>query len=66
VALLAVVLALVVSGLLSALVGLPLGLKVVLTVALIGPLGFVMGMPFPVGCSGWRNGTRRRCAGRGR
>ncbi len=47
VALLAVLLAFLISGLLSALVWLPLPLKVVLTVALLMPLGFVMGMPFP-------------------
>jgi hypothetical protein len=47
VALLAALLAFLVSGLLSALVWLPLGLKIVMTVALLMPLGFVMGMPFP-------------------
>ena len=47
VALLAALLALVLSTLLSALVGLPLPLKVLMTVALIAPAGFVMGMPFP-------------------
>jgi len=30
-------------------VGLPLDLKMAMTVALIAPLGFVMGMPFPTG-----------------
>jgi hypothetical protein len=49
VALGASLLALVLSGLLSALVGLPLPLKMALTVVLIAPLGFVMGMPFPTG-----------------
>jgi len=49
VALGAAVLGLVLSGLLSALVGLPLPLKMALTVALIAPLGFLMGMPFPTG-----------------
>ncbi|HJT89923.1 MAG TPA: hypothetical protein VJ732_18760, partial [Bryobacteraceae bacterium] len=49
VALCAAVLALVLSGLLSALVWLPLPLKAVLTVLLIAPLGFLMGMPFPTG-----------------
>jgi hypothetical protein len=39
----------VVSSLLSSLVWLPWALKVALTVALIAPLGFVMGMPFPTG-----------------
>jgi hypothetical protein len=47
VALLAALLAFLVSGLLSALVWMPLALKVVMTVALLMPLGFVMGMPFP-------------------
>jgi hypothetical protein len=49
VALCATVLALVLSGLLSSLVGLPLPLKMALTVVLIAPLGFLMGMPFPTG-----------------
>jgi spermidine synthase len=49
VALLAVLLAVLVSGLLSALVGLAWGLKAALTIVLIAPLGFMMGMPFPVG-----------------
>jgi hypothetical protein len=40
-------LALAVSTLLGALVWLPFALKVLMTVALIAPLGFVMGMPFP-------------------
>jgi predicted membrane-bound spermidine synthase len=39
----------IVSPMLSALVWLPWAVKVVLTVALIAPLGFVMGMPFPTG-----------------
>ena len=47
VALLAALEAFLVSGLLSALVWLPLALKIVMTVALLSPLGFVMGMPFP-------------------
>ena len=47
VALLAALLAFLVSGLLSSLVWLPLGLKIAMTVALLAPLGFVMGMPFP-------------------
>jgi len=41
--------ALLVSGLLSTLVWLPLSLKIAITVALLSPLGFVMGMPFPTG-----------------
>lgn len=49
VALLAAILAPVLSGLLTTLVWLPLPLKVALTVALIAPLGFLMGMPFPSG-----------------
>jgi hypothetical protein len=49
VALGASLLALMLSGLLSALVGLPLPLKMALTILLIAPLGFVMGMPFPTG-----------------
>jgi len=47
VALLAALLALIVSSLLGALVWLPMPLKMGLTVLLIAPLGFVMGMPFP-------------------
>jgi hypothetical protein len=47
VALLAAVLALLASWLLTALVGLPLPLKAALTVVMIAPLGFMMGMPFP-------------------
>ena len=46
-ALLSALLALVASGLLAALVGLPLVVKQLITVLLIAPLGFVMGMPFP-------------------
>lgn len=44
----AALLALAVSTLLGALVWLPFGLKVALTVVMIAPLGFVMGMPFPI------------------
>jgi len=47
VALLASLLGVVASSLLTALVGLPLGVKMALTAGLIAPLGFVMGMPFP-------------------
>jgi hypothetical protein len=47
VALLSAGLALTLSWLLSSLVWLPLGLKAALTVVLIAPLGFAMGMPFP-------------------
>jgi len=49
VALLSAGLALILSWLLTALVWLPLGLKMALTVMLIAPLGFAMGMPFPTG-----------------
>jgi len=49
VALLAALLGLLVSSLLSALVWLPVGLKMAMTVLLIAPAGFVMGMPFPAG-----------------
>jgi len=49
VAMLAALLGLVLSSLLGALVWLPLPLKALITVALIAPLGFVMGMPFPSG-----------------
>ncbi len=47
VALLTTLLAFLVSGVLSALVWMPLAFKIVMTVALLMPLGFVMGMPFP-------------------
>jgi len=47
VAILAATEALIVSPLLTALVWLPLPLKCALTVAMIAPLGFAMGMPFP-------------------
>jgi len=47
VAILAAIEALLVSPLLTALVWLPLALKCILTVFMITPLGFVMGMPFP-------------------
>jgi hypothetical protein len=46
-AILAAAMALVVSSTLTALVWLPWGVKMAVTVALIAPLGFVMGMPFP-------------------
>jgi hypothetical protein len=49
VALVAAVLAPVLSGLLTSLVWLPLAFKIALTVLLIAPLGFLMGMPFPSG-----------------
>ena len=42
-------LALVTSALLPAAVGLPLPVKIAISIALIAPLGFVMGMPFPTG-----------------
>jgi len=47
VAILASLLALLLSWLLSSLVWLPWQVKMLLTVVLIAPLGFVMGMPFP-------------------
>ena len=47
VALLAAVMAVALPGLLAALVWLPLSLKMAITVGLIAPLGFAMGMPFP-------------------
>lgn len=43
------VLAAAAGSLLTALVGLPVPVKMAISVALIGPLGFVMGMPFPIG-----------------
>ncbi len=46
-ALLAALVALIVSTSLGALVWLPLPLKMALTVVVIAPLGFAMGMPFP-------------------
>lgn len=47
VAILAALLAMVLSSMLTALVWLPWQLKMLLTTLLIAPLGFVMGMPFP-------------------
>jgi len=47
IAVLVALLAAVVTPLLEAGVGLPLALKFAITVALISPAGFVMGMPFP-------------------
>jgi predicted membrane-bound spermidine synthase len=47
VALLAALLALVATQTMSALLWLPITLKIALTVAMIAPLGFTMGMPFP-------------------
>lgn len=47
VAILAAMEALIVSPLLTALVWMPLPLKCALSVAMIAPLGFAMGMPFP-------------------
>ncbi len=49
VALLVVALAILTSFLLTAAVGLPILLKVVMTVVMIAPAGFLMGMPFPTG-----------------
>ncbi len=47
VALLAALLALVASQTMTAMLWLPIQLKIALTVAMIAPLGFAMGMPFP-------------------
>jgi spermidine synthase len=47
VAILAALEGVVVSGMLGALVWLPLAVKMALTVGLVAPLGFAMGMPFP-------------------
>ena len=61
-ALLTALLALVLSSLLTALVFLPLLVKMAITVALIGPLGFIMGMPFPMGLrklEGWHSPSVR-------
>lgn len=49
VALLVALLALEISVLLTSAVGLPLPVKIAITVVLIFPAGFVMGMPFPTG-----------------
>jgi hypothetical protein len=43
------VLAVIAQPVLSAAVGLPLAVRIVATVLLIGPAGFVMGLPFPTG-----------------
>ena len=43
------ILAVLVTPLLTAGVGLPLAVKIVLTVAMLAPAGFVMGIPFPTG-----------------
>ncbi len=43
------ILALVISTQLTGWVGLPLAVKMLITVLLIFPAGFVMGMPFPIG-----------------
>jgi spermidine synthase len=56
VAMLTALLGAVLSTLLNALVGLPLVLKMAVTVLLIAPLGFGLGMPFPAGLkrlAGW-------------
>jgi hypothetical protein len=49
VAILVAALAILTSFLLTAAVGLPIELKVAMTVLLIAPAGFLMGMPFPTG-----------------
>ncbi len=48
-AVLVAILAVVAQPILSAGVGLPLFVKMIATVLLIGPAGFVMGLPFPTG-----------------
>jgi hypothetical protein len=47
VAALVCILAVLITGTLSSLVGLPIELKILLTVLMIFPAGFAMGMPFP-------------------
>jgi len=49
VAVLVIILAIVAAKVTGALVGLPLSVKALLTIALIAPAGFMMGMPFPQG-----------------
>ncbi|MDE3168390.1 MAG: hypothetical protein KGN36_21490, partial [Acidobacteriota bacterium] len=49
VAILTAVVGAVLPWMLNALAWLPLALKIAVTVVLIGPLGFAMGMPFPAG-----------------
>ena len=49
IAALVVLLAAIASPLTGALVGLPLALKIILTIVLIAPAGFLMGVPFPSG-----------------
>jgi hypothetical protein len=49
VALCAALWAWILSAVLPAMVGLPLPLKISMTILLIAPLGFMMGMPFPAG-----------------
>jgi len=49
VAILTALLGMALSPMLTALVWLPIGLKMLLTVLLIAPVGFVMGIPFPIG-----------------
>jgi len=46
---LVIVLAFAVAAVTGSLVGLPLGVKVLLTIAMIAPVAFLMGMPFPTG-----------------
>lgn len=62
IAVLVALLAAIVTPLLAAGVGLPLGLKFAITVLLISPAGFVMGMPFPSGLARlekWHNPSVR-------
>jgi hypothetical protein len=49
VALVVAVLAVAVGPVLTSLVSLPIQLKILLSVAMISPAGFLMGMPFPIG-----------------
>jgi len=49
IAVLVAALAALTSSILAGLVGLPLALKMLLTIAMLAPPGFVMGMPFPTG-----------------
>jgi MFS family permease len=62
VAALVALLALLMAHLLTPLVGLPLPVKMLLTVLLIAPAGFVMGMPFPTALArleGWQPDSLR-------
>ena len=43
----------------------PLSLKMLVTSAMIAPVAFVMGMPFPTGLTEWRNFIPLRSGGLG-